>query len=662
MSKLTAPRSGAKRDIEHTVDVLATLFFVAFSVGALYFGRDILVPIAIAVLLSFVLSQPIMLLRRLGLNRVLAVAVVVVASLFITVAVSAAMTRQLSDLAADLPRYQATINAKISRLRDMVSANVIVEKGAAALKSIGKLDVAGPKPNAGPRAPAEPEAAGQPVPVEVREPPPSPFKVVQTIVGTALSPIETTGIVVVFVIFILLQREDLRNRFIRLVGSNDLQRTTVAMNDAAGRLSRFFLAQTLVNSGFGMLAALGLHMIGVPSPILFGIIAFLMRFVPYVGAIIAASFPIALAAAVDPGWTMAIETLALFVTLELVIGNLVEPFLYGHNTGLSPLAVVVSATFWTWLWGPVGLVLSTPLTVCLVVLGRHVDQLEFLDVILGDAPALSPAEHFYQRMLVSDAAEVADQAERFLQGNALIAYYDEVAIRGLLMAEADFRGGLLPEHRQKDIRDTIEEVIEDLSDHVDVAQKPAEPEEAKPFGIEDADERTLAPEAVPETAPTAAPGSRKPVLCIAGRNFLDEAAAALLAQMLQKHGLDARVESASLLTVAGVPNLAGAGEQIICLSYLGEDIGAARVRFAVRRLRRRRPEAKILAAFWGLEASAAKELCAQAKADFCATRLADAVSFCVGEAKAAAGKAAADGAGEDASGNRPPAPALAGVA
>ena len=277
----------------------------------------------------------------------------------------------------------------------------------------------------------------QPVPVEVHEPAWGPFAIVETIAGTALLSLETTFIVVIFVIFILLQREDLRNRFIRLAGSRDLHRTTLAMNDAAGRLSRFFLVQTLVNASFGVIVAVGLYFIGVPSPILWGVVGFLLRFVPDFGPFIAAGFPVALAAAIDPGWGMALETLALFLFVEPIIGQAVEPWLYGHNTGISPIAVVISATFWWWMWGTVGLVLSTPLTVCLLVLGRHVERLAFLDVIFGDAPPLTPVENFYQRMLAGDASEVSDQAEQFLETNSLIDYYDEVALQALLMAQVD---------------------------------------------------------------------------------------------------------------------------------------------------------------------------------------------------------------------------------
>ncbi|ACK51096.1 protein of unknown function UPF0118 [Methylocella silvestris BL2] len=627
---LTRPTE--ERDATRTLDTLATLMISALCILALYVAKSVFVPIAIAVLLSFVLSLPVRLLRRIGLNRVVAVLIVVIASLAVTFAISAALTRQVTELAVDLPKYQATITSKAGSLREMVFANGLMEKGASIFKGLGAL---GQKKD---DAASAPPALGRgdeprPIPVEVREAEPSPLSMLQTIVGTALSPLETIAIVVIFVIFILLQREDLRNRFISLVGTRDLQRTTVAMNDAAGRLSRFFLAQTLLNAAFGVVVAVGLYAIGVPGPLLFGMIGFLMRFVPYIGAIVAAGLPVALAAAVDPGWTMALETLALFLVLELAVGQFIEPLLYGRNTGLSPIAVVVAATFWTWLWGPIGLVLATPLTVCLVVLGRHVEQLNFLDVILGDAPALTPVEHFYQRMLVSDASEVADQAEAFLKTGSLIAYYDEVALNGLLMAESDFRRGVLHESRQKRIKETIDEMIDDLDDHADAPPAPAQPRETPiaEIGASDAPAAVGAPldQAPPEQGP-----ARKPVLCIAGRHPLDEAAAGLLAQILEKHGIGAKVEPADILRIGGILNLAGSGAQMICLSYLGSEAGAAQVRYAIRRLRRRLPDAKIIVGFWRCEAERASELCGQIRADACVTSLSEATAFFVAEAKA----------------------------
>ena len=645
-----------------TLEVLATLFLIAFVVALLYVGREIFIPIAIAILVSFVLSPPILLLRRWGLGRVISVLTVVFAALVVAFSVSAVLTRQVSELAVDLPLYQATINAKLDDLRDAAADNVLFAKVSAALKNVAEINPHRPVPSSAPARLDQPrnqltrgQESERPIPVEVHQPEPGPFAIAQTIAGTALSPLETTFIVVVFVIFILLQREDLRNRFIRLAGSSDLQRTTLAMNDAAGRLSRFFLVQTLVNASFGVIIAVGLYFIGLPSPILWGIAAFLLRFVPYIGPIIAAGFPVALAAALDPGWGIALETLALFLIVEPIIGQAVEPWLYGHNTGISPIAVVISATFWTWLWGTVGLVLSTPLTVCLVVLGRHVERLAFLDVIFGDAPPLTQIENFYQRMLAGDDSEVVDQAERFLKTNSLIDYYDEVALPALLMAQVDLRRGVLDEPRQRRIKETIDEVIEDLSDHVD--PPPAAAPAPEPFALENSggpSPPTFAPSLAPSLSPSLSPSlaaiveaplsdlpragpttnrdSEKPILCLAGRSFLDEAAAALFAQILEKHGMGAKVGPAGALTAGRISSLSAEGVRLVCLSYFDADLSTAGARFAVRRLRRRLGEVKILAGFWQSGPGQVSELCAATKADFCATRFKEALAFCLHEA------------------------------
>ncbi len=690
-------------DQARTLEMLATLFVVVLVVTALYVGREIFIPIAIAIPVSFVLSPPILLLRRWGLGRVPSVLTVVLAALVIAFLVSAVLTRQVSELAVDLPKYQATVNAKIVKLRDAAADNALFAKVSAALQHLGDINAPRPKLSSAP-APSDqpknqltegqetqrtvpvevhPPAPGRskasaalgkidphrpasssvpapsdqpknqltegqetqpPVPVEVHDRAWGPFAIVETIAGTALSSLETTFIVVIFVIFILLQREDLRNRFIRLVGSSDLHRTTLAMDDAAGRLSRFFLVQTLVNASFGVIVAVGLYFIGLPSPILWGVVAFLLRFVPYFGPLIAAGFPMALAAAVDPGWGMALETLALFLLVEFIIGQVVEPWLYGHNTGISPIAVVISATFWWWLWGTVGLVLSTPLTVCLVVLGQHVERLAFLDVIFGDAPPLTPVENFYQRMLAGDASEVVDQAEQFLKTNSLIDYYDEVALPALLLAQVDLRRGVLDEPRQRQIKETIDEVIEDLADHVDEpagsapAPDAAEPIDALPKAADSP------PPNEPASVATESPDSKrvglalgresqKPILCMAGRSLLDEAAAALFAQILGKHGIEAKVEPAGMGLGSGrISRLSTEGAQLVCLSYLDADLSPAGARFVVRRLRRRLGEIKILAGFWRSGPGQASELCAATKADFCATRFTEALAICLHEA------------------------------
>src|SRR6202034_250536 len=306
-----------------------------------------------------------------------------------------------------------------------------------------------------------------PVPVQVLQPDPGALESLRSLIAPLVSPLATTGIIVIFVIFILIQREDLRNRLIRLAGSHDLQRTTAALDDAGSRLSRLFLNQLLINTGFGILIGAGLWLIGIPSAVLWGILAAVLRFVPYIGSVISAAFPLALAVAVDPGWSMLGWTAVLFFIVEPLVGQVVEPMVYGRSTGLSPVAVVVSATFWTALWGPIGLILATPLTVCLVVLGRHVERLSFLDVMFGDRPALSPPEIFYQRMLAGDPTEAAEKAEQFLKERSLSSYYDDVALKGLELAQMDLDREVLDVSRLLRIRDTVLEFTGDLSDQTD---------------------------------------------------------------------------------------------------------------------------------------------------------------------------------------------------
>ena len=472
------------------------------------------------------------------------------------------------------------------------------------------------------------------MPVEVRQPDPSALESLESLISPLLHPLATTGIIIIFVIFILLQREDLRNRLIRLAGSHDLQRTTAALDDAAGRLSRLFLLQLLLNATFGVVIGTGLWLIGVPSAILWGILAAVLRFVPYIGAAIAAAFPLVLAVAVDPTWSMLLWTLALFLVVEPIVGHVIEPMVYGHSTGLSPVAVVASATFWTALWGPIGLVLATPLTVCLVVLGRHVERLEFLDVMFGDRPALSPPEIFYQRMLAGDPTEASEKAEEFLKERSLTSYYDEVALKGLQLAQADADRDALDIERLTKIRDAVSEFSNNSSDHED---RPP----PKVRSTSDA-EATSAVESVAEDAgyddllvlrkedlPPEWQGEH-PVLCVAGRTLIDEAAAIMLGQLSTAHGLAARVEGAEALSTANVFRLETVGVAIVCLIYMDAS-GPAHMRYSVRRLRRKLPKATIILGCWlkDVDPATLEQLREGAKADLAAASLAEAVKLSI---------------------------------
>jgi predicted PurR-regulated permease PerM len=348
-----------------------TIISVAVIAG-LYFGRDVLVPIALAVLLSFVLAPVAAAFARLRIGRVASVLFSVLLAFAILGGLGALIGKQLSQLAENLPEYQGVITHKLENLRNSDLGKGIMEKASEALHG---LNTNTGKPAQSPSAVsvgAATRSLGQPqplFPVEVHEPAPGPVQILQSVLFALLPPLATAAIVVVFVLFILLQRTDLRDRLIGLTGAHDLHRTTKALDDAAERLSRYFLALTGINAAFGIAIAVGLTFIGVPNPILWGIAGGALRFVPYIGALIAAAFPLALAAAVDPGWSMVVETALLFVAFETVMGQLIEPHLFGHTTGMSPLAVLVAIAFWTLIWGPSGLLLSTPITACLVVLG-----------------------------------------------------------------------------------------------------------------------------------------------------------------------------------------------------------------------------------------------------------------------------------------------------
>jgi predicted PurR-regulated permease PerM len=578
---------------------LVNLAVAVVVLGALYFGREVFIPIVVAVLLAFVLAPFVDLLRRLRIGRIPAVIVATLVALGIVLSLGLMIGSQVATLATDLPRYQVTIREKLSGLRAG-----LIGRASQMVKDIGEAagDAAAPAPAPDKRPAAEPS----PMPVEIHERERTPLELAQQILVPVLHPLATTGLVFVILIFILLQRQDLRDRMIRLFGARDLHRTTLAMDDAARRLSRYYITQLALNAAFGVFIGIGLWLIGVPSPILWGIFAGVMRFVPYIGSFLAGAVPVLLAAAVDPGWSMALWTLALFVISEPLMGHVVEPLVYGQSTGLSPFAIVVATIFWTWLWGPIGLLLATPVTLCLVVLGRHVERLEFLDVLFGDRPALSPVENFYQRMLAGDPDEALEHAEQLLQERSLSSYYDEVALKGLQMAAGDTARGVLTPDQLERIKDAIAGLVHDLDSHEDVDPTPEEEEEAE---AEDPAGKTLAEKTLPKTPalPKLAPPpyelppewrSDAPVLCIAGRGPLDEAASEMLAQLLRKHGLEARVVPHEAVSRSNIIGLDVEGVAMVCISYLDISGNPAHLRYLLQRLRRRLPEAPILVGLW----------------------------------------------------------------
>jgi predicted PurR-regulated permease PerM len=586
---------------------LLTLAVSVVVLAALYVGQDVFLPVVLAILLAFVLAPFVDVMRKWHMGRVPAVIIAVLVALGIILSLGSIIGFQVAGLASDIPRYQTTIESKVGSLREGT-----LGKLPALLKDFGRRfdkAVAEPPPEqqapASPSAPAPPAAEESgPLPVEVHEPEPTPAQMARDLLLPLLEPLATTGIVFVVLVFILMQREDLRDRMIRLFGASDLHRTTAAMDDAARRLSRYFLTQLALNAAFGVVAAIGLWLIGVPSPVLWGVFAALMRFVPYIGSFVAALPPILLAAAVDPGWSMALMTLALFLIGEPLMGHVVEPIVYGQSTGLSPFAVVISAIFWTWLWGPVGLLIATPLTLCLVVLGRHVERLEFLDVLLGDRPALTPAENLYQRMLAGDPDEALESAELLLKERSLTSYYDEVALRGLQLAANDATRGVLTKLQLEQVKDVIRALVQDLGSHDDVEPHPHEtkdepiaaPASEKPANKEPAVTQPMPPESnIPEA--WRAEGA---ILCVAGRGPLDEAASEMLAQLLSKHGLGTRVIPHSAVSRREIFNLDMSGVQMVCISYLEISGTPAHLRYLLRRLKQK-AKAPTLVGLWPAE-------------------------------------------------------------
>jgi predicted PurR-regulated permease PerM len=587
------PSVRPSRSIPVSGATLTSVLLGVIVVAALYFGRDVLVPIALAILLSFVLSPLVGLLKRIYVPRGIAVAIVALAAFAAIFGLGALMVSQVNELAGDLPRYQSTLREKIQALRGAGTGTL--ERASEVLQDLSKeID----KPKAAATTPVlrDNKGPGAPIPVEVRQPDPGALQTVATLIAPLIHPLTTTGIVIIFVIFILGQHQDLRNRLIRLAGAQDLQRTTAALDEAGERLSRLFLTQLGFNAVFGLVIGIGLAVIGVPSAPLWGMLAAILRFVPYIGAPISAIFPLVLAASVAPGWTMVLWTAALFMIVEPIAGHLIEPLVYGRSSGLSPVAVIVSATFWTWLWGPIGLVLSTPLTICMVVLGRHVDRLKFLEVMFGDEPPLTPAETVYQRMLARDPVEATEQAQSFLREKPLVAYYDEILLEGLRLAQADAERGQLDNERQEHVRDAVAEIVEDLLPHQDktetVLKDEAENAES-PLARLDKVETQPAPADLP-----AHWRDGKPVVCIPGVGLLDEAAARMLAHLVEREGIGARAEPADALSMSRISAWDTAGVALVCLCYV-ENATPAQIRYAIRRIRRRAPDAKVLVSLLG---------------------------------------------------------------
>jgi predicted PurR-regulated permease PerM len=530
---------------------LTSLAVVSAIVVALYVARDVFVPIVLAVLLSFVLTPLVRLLRRARVPRVPSVLLAVLVALTLILSLGALIGIEAASTVADIPRYAAVIESKVTKLREATvdrMTNMIAQR----------------LPRVSEQRPSEqPDKAGRPLPVEMHQPEPTPLELAERVLPPVALPLASVGVVFVVAIFILLQQNDIRERMIRLLGLRDLHRTARALDDAASRLARYLLAQLGVNAAFGVIVAVGLTMIGVPNPPLWGTLAALFRFLPYIGSVLCAALPIALAVAVDPGWQMAIYTALLFIVTEIVMGQFVDPLAFGRSTGLSPLSVVIAAIFWTWMWGPIGLPLSTPLTACLVVLGRHVKRLEFLDILLGDRPVLTPIERFCQCVLADNAADALEDAEDLISQQSLVDYYDNVAIEGLRLAAGDLAHDANSTALARRIERAMTVLIRELDGGDTGGDAAAATEERK-------------------------------VLCVASGDILDRIVADILARLLRERRVEAHVVSfGTTLDTLDHVDLREIGLIYVC--GLDLSLHPARYRYVTRRVRRVAPDIPIIA-------------------------------------------------------------------
>ncbi|MGE5209027.1 MAG: AI-2E family transporter, partial [Alphaproteobacteria bacterium] len=524
------------------------LLLLAFIVAALYFGRAVLVPIALATLITFLLSRLVARLER-WIGRVAAVLVTVIAVFAIFAGASWVIGRQVIDLAEKLPDYQANIVLKIRSLKfpsggrlARFSNSVDVLQNELAAPS--PAPVGGAKPGDSSSRTAPPVSS--PIPVKVIEGRNAIPQLMQETISAALSPLGTAALVLLLVIFMLLKREDIRGRLIRLVGQGRISTTTRAMEDAGRRVSRYLITQFLVNTCYGICVATGLYFIGIPNAALWGLIAGVLRFVPYVGPWVGALLPVLLSFAISASWFTPLMTIGLFVVLEVIVSNFVEPWVYGANTGVSPIALIISAVFWTWLWGPVGLVLSNPLTVCLAVIGRHVPRLEFLAILLSEDQPLAPHEEFYHRLLSLSMDSAEEFSVKYAGAESLTTLYNNVFIPAIAAVEIDAHNGSLTAEQRTSALQRIQEIVDDSRGWQHMGNRDSEEKTNEVNGV------------VPAT------GVR--VVCVPASAYRDELAGEMLVQLLRNQGFEAENLPARLKHQELIDRIVEMRPECVCVS------------------------------------------------------------------------------------------------
>jgi len=537
------------------------------AAAILYLAREVLIPLALAILAAFLLAPLVRQLEHLRLGRIGATFIAVVLGFSLIGGVGLVAARQALSLAEKLPEYRENIRAKIRSVRGQQEG--AIGKAAEAIKDL------------------ESEAApAAPQPMPVTETPPNAFAAFAEWIGPFVKPVGTALAVVVFTILLLLNRESMRERLVGLIGPRRINVTTEAMREASFRVSRYLYMQLVVNALFGIPFGIALYFIGIPNAMLWGLLGTLLRFVPYAGVWVAAALPAALAFAIFDGWSEVTWVLGIFLALELVLVNVAEPWLYGRSAGLSPIAIILAALFWTWLWGPVGLLLATPLTVCVVVMGRYIPELGYLNVLLGVEPVLSPEARFYQRLSARDQDEAIGLAEEFAKENGTLGLFDTLIIPALALIETDRHRGVLAPETERFAFDTISQILD----------------------------------AIPVEEAAAAPRAR--VCIVPARDQADQLAGAMLARVLP----GAQLLSAESLAGEMLEQIARDGCTTICISAVPPH-AASHAAYLTRRLKKRLPKLRIVVALWTSEAGERiKSRLTAAGVDELATRLDEAVS------------------------------------
>ena len=541
------------------------LISFALIVGTLFLLRDIFIPLALAILLSFLLAPVSRRLERWGLGRAPSVILSVLCAGLVVGAIGYTFTGQMAELAGQLPQYRATISKKLEAIRQPD-----IGPFSRAKETISGLldEMENPK-----QAPVSSLLISKPS--VVVEKPANTFDFVRNLLGYVTSALGTGAIVFICVFFFLIERDDIRDRLIYLTGRDRYHTTTQALNDAGKRVSSFLLMQLVVNVTYGIPIAIGLFLIGVPNAGLWGLLCAILRFIPYLGPILGAAFPLAISFAVFEGWAQPLLTLGLFLVIEIVSNNFLEPWLYSSSTGLSKTAIVVSAIFWAWLWGGIGLLLATPLTVCLAVLGKYIPQLAFLDVLLGSRFAMAPSDQFYQRLLAFREEEAGKVARDFLKTHPFVELCDDVIIPALIQVKTAWHEEFLDERHFEFACDTVEEIVADFG----------------PGSQADWDSNN-------------APCS---VLFLPASDAADEAIAHMVASILQADGF--RCETLSSHALAGeiVSNIADYPGAQICISA-APPLAQRHARYLVKRLTAVIPDAPVLVGIWGASEDRVKRL------------------------------------------------------